>query len=175
MKVLFCFGTRPEVIKMAPVILEIKKRSLEVHICVTGQHREMLQQMLKVFSLQPDFDLDLMKPDQGLNELSGRILKKIDKVFEEVQPHLVLVQGDTTTATIVAQAAFNRKIKVAHIEAGLRTYQKYSPFPEEINRQLISKLATYHFTPTVKATKNLVSEGIDKLRSVSLVIRWLMP
>lgn len=162
MKILICFGTRPEVIKMAPVILEMKKKDLEVYICVTGQHREMLQQMLKVFSLKPDFDLDLMKPDQGLNELSGRIFKKIDKVFEKLQPDLVLVQGDTTSATIVAQAAFHRKIKIAHIEAGLRTYQRYSPFPEEINRQLISRLASYHFTPTSKATKNLITEGINK-------------
>jgi UDP-N-acetylglucosamine 2-epimerase (non-hydrolysing) len=161
-KYLFCFGTRPEVIKMAPVIQEMRKRKLEVLICVTGQHREMLEQMLKTFSLRPDFDLDLMKPDQSLNELSGRIFKKIDQVLEQAQPDLVLVQGDTTTATIVAQAAFHRKIKVAHIEAGLRTYQKYSPFPEEVNRQLISRLATYHFTPTSKATKNLVSEGIDR-------------
>ncbi|WPY97902.1 non-hydrolyzing UDP-N-acetylglucosamine 2-epimerase [Christiangramia sp. OXR-203] len=140
----------------------MKKRKMNVLICVTGQHREMMDQMLETFSLQPDFDLQLMEPDQSLNTLSGKIFSEIDKIFDNVEPDLVMVQGDTTTATIVAQAAFHRKIKVAHIEAGLRTYQRYSPFPEEINRQLITRLANYHFTPTSKATKNLVSEGIDQ-------------
>jgi len=161
-KYLFCFGTRPEVIKMAPVILEMKKRELEAKICVTGQHREMLFQMLEVFSLKPDRDLSLMKPDQTLNTLSGKIFLKMDEVFEQTAPDLVLVQGDTTTASIVAQAAFHRKINIAHIEAGLRTYQRYSPFPEEVNRQLISRLANYHFTPTSIATENLISEGINR-------------
>ena len=161
-KYLFCFGTRPEVIKMAPVILEMKKRKLDLKICVTGQHREMLLQMMEVFSLKPDFDLDLMEPDQTLNTLSGKIFLKMDDIFEKTTPDVVLVQGDTTTATIVAQAAFHRKIKTAHIEAGLRTHQRYSPFPEEMNRQLISRLANYHFTPTSTATENLISEGIDR-------------
>jgi UDP-N-acetylglucosamine 2-epimerase (non-hydrolysing) len=147
---------------MAPVIREMKERELSVQICVTGQHREMLQQMLDVFALKPDFDLSLMQADQSLNSLSARIFIEMDRVFKEVQPDIVLVQGDTTTATIVAQAAFHRKIKIAHIEAGLRTNQRYSPFPEEINRQLISRLANYHFTPTTIATKNLISEGIAK-------------
>ncbi|WP_298528023.1 non-hydrolyzing UDP-N-acetylglucosamine 2-epimerase [uncultured Christiangramia sp.] len=162
MKALFCFGTRPEVIKMAPVILEMRNKELDVVICVTGQHREMLQQMLEIFSLQPDFDLELMEANQSLNALSGRIFESMDKIFEEVIPDIVLVQGDTTTATIIAQAAFYKKIKIAHIEAGLRTYKKHSPFPEEINRQLISKLADYHFTPTSGATENLIAEGIDQ-------------
>ena len=127
-----------------------------------GQHREMLLQMLEIFSLKPDHDLNLMEPDQTLNTLSGKIFLKMDDIFEKTTPDVVLVQGDTTTATIVAQAAFHRKIKVAHIEAGLRTHQRYSPFPEEMNRQLISRLVNYHFTPTSKATENLISEGIDR-------------
>lgn len=160
MKYLVCFGTRPEVIKMAPVILELKNRGVNHTLCVTGQHREMLDQMLEVFSLTPDFDLNLMMPGQSLNSLSAAIFSEIDKVFDKVNPDVVLVQGDTTTANIIAQAAFHRRIKIAHIEAGLRTYEKYSPFPEEINRQIITKLATWHFTPTQKATENLLKEGV---------------
>ena len=147
---------------MAPIILEMKKRGVRYFLCATGQHREMLDQMLEVFSLKPDFDLSLMKPRQSLNGLSAAIFSEIDKVFDEVDPKVVLVQGDTTTANIIAQAAFHRQIKIAHIEAGLRTYQRYSPFPEEMNRQLISRLANYHFTPTSIATKNLISEGINR-------------
>ncbi|MFV8226691.1 non-hydrolyzing UDP-N-acetylglucosamine 2-epimerase [Christiangramia aquimixticola] len=145
---------------MVPVILEMRKRGLEPVLCTTAQHREMLDQMLEGFSLKPDFDLSLMKPGQSLNGLSSAIFSEIDKVFDKVDPEVVLVQGDTTTANIIAQAAFHRQIKVAHIEAGLRTYQKYSPFPEEINRQLISRLANWHFTPTTKATQNLLKEGV---------------
>ncbi len=137
-------------------------RGLQVVLCTTGQHREMLDQMLQVFQLKPDYDLNLMKSGQSLNLLSAEIFKEIDLVLDKEKPDLVLVQGDTTTASIIAQAAFYRKIRVAHIEAGLRTYQKYSPFPEEINRQLISRIATWHFTPTKKAAKNLFSEGIRK-------------
>jgi len=172
LKILLCFGTRPEAIKMAPVILEMKRRNLSFKVCVTAQHREMLDQVLEFFEIQPDYDLNLMKTGQSLNVLSANIFNTIDKVFDDwlglrqAQPDesldVVLVQGDTTTATIIAQAAFHRKIKVGHIEAGLRTYQKYSPFPEEINRQLISRISTWHFTPTQKATENLLNEGISK-------------
>jgi len=144
-------------------------------VCVTAQHREMLDQVLEFFEIVPDYDLNLMKSGQSLNVLSANIFNEIDKVFDDwlgvgqrqpglrqAQSDVVLVQGDTTTATIIAQAAFHRKIKVGHIEAGLRTYQKYSPFPEEINRQLISRISTWHFTPTQKATENLLNEGIGK-------------
>ena len=160
MKYLICFGTRPEVIKMAPIILEMERLGLHPVLCTTGQHREMLDQMLQVFRIEPHYDLVLMKAGQSLNSLSAEIFKEIDRVFDQEEPDVVLVQGDTTTATIIAQAAFHRKIDVGHIEAGLRTYQRYSPFPEEINRQLISRVATWHFTPTKKATENLLSEGI---------------
>ena len=162
MKYLICFGTRPEVIKMAPIILEMQGRGMQPLICTTGQHREMLDQMLKVFNLEPHYDLALMKAGQSLNSSSAEIFKEIDSVFDHEKPDVVLVQGDTTTANIIAQAAFHRKIRVAHVEAGLRTYQRYSPFPEEINRQLISRIATWHFTPTKKATENLLSEGIKE-------------
>ena len=161
MKYLICFGTRPEVIKMAPIISEMEGRGVQPVLCTTGQHREMLDQMLHVFELKPDYDLNLMKAGQSLNLLSAEIFKEIDVVLGKERPDVVLVQGDTTTANIIAQAAFHRKIRSAHIEAGLRTYHKYSPFPEEINRQLISKIATWHFTPTKKATENLLSEGIE--------------
>jgi len=162
LKYLICFGTRPEVIKMAPIILEMERRGLQPVLCTTGQHREMLDQMLQVFNLEPHYDLDLMKAGQSLNSLSAEIFKEIDNIFDYEKPDVVLVQGDTTTANIIAQAAFYRKIAVGHIEAGLRTYQRYSPFPEEINRQLISRIATWHFTPTKKANENLLSEGIKK-------------
>lgn len=162
MKYLICFGTRPEVIKMAPIIREMERRRLQPVLCTTGQHREMLDQMLKVFNLEPHYDLALMKAGQSLNSLSAEIFKEIDSIFDQEEPDVVLVQGDTTTANIIAQAAFHRKIRVAHVEAGLRTYQRYSPFPEEINRQLISRIATWHFTPTKKATENLLSEGIKE-------------
>tara|TARA_R100000935_G_C2838765_1_gene169772 strand:- start:3474 stop:4565 length:1092 start_codon:yes stop_codon:yes gene_type:complete len=156
---------------MAPVILEMKKRNISFKVCVTAQHREMLDQVLEIFNIQPDYDLDLMKVGQSLNLLSANIFNAIDRVFDDwlgetnVQSqsadlNVVLVQGDTTSATIIAQAAFHRNIRVGHIEAGLRTYKKNSPFPEEINRQVISRIATWHFTPTPKATENLLKEGI---------------
>jgi len=145
---------------MAPIIIEMRNRGLKPILCTTAQHREMLDQMLKVFDLKPDYDLDLMKGGQSLNSLGAAIFQAIDPILEKENPDLVLVQGDTTTANIIAQAAFHQKIKVAHVEAGLRTFQKYSPFPEEINRQIISRIATWHFTPTEKATENLVAEGV---------------
>jgi UDP-N-acetylglucosamine 2-epimerase (non-hydrolysing) len=177
MKILIVFGTRPEAIKMAPLYhalcnigllqaqtdhVEAHKSRFEVKVCVTAQHREMLDQVLDFFEIVPDYDLDLMQPNQTLNQLSAHILSKIDKVFIKEKPDLVLVHGDTTTSAIVALAAFHRGIKVGHIEAGLRTYNKQAPFPEEINRQITSRIADIHFTPTSQATQNLLSEGIAK-------------
>ena len=161
MKILLCFGTRPEAIKMAPLYHELKKHAiLEVKVCVTGQHREMLDQVLDFFEIIPNYDLDLMQPNQTLNGLSATILSEIDKVFADVKPNLVLVHGDTTTSSMVALAAVHRGVKVGHVEAGLRTYNKQAPFPEEINRQITSRIADIHFTPTTQATQNLLNEGI---------------
>ena len=162
MKILLCFGTRPEAIKMAPVIHELKKQKLDFKVCVTAQHREMLDQVLNFFELVPDYDLDLMQPNQTLNELSAKILKEIDLVLEKEQPELILVQGDTTSAAIVSLAAFHRRIKVGHVEAGLRTYNKAAPFPEEVNRQLTARIADLHFAPTTKAYSNLLKEQTPK-------------
>jgi len=160
MRILLCFGTRPEAIKMAPLYHQLKKNNFEVIVCVTAQHREMLDQVLDFFVIKPDYDLDLMQENQSLNGLSALILSKIDNVLKEVKPDLVLVHGDTTTSSIVALAAFHLGIKIGHVEAGLRTYNKKSPFPEEINRQLTSRIADLHFTPTTEATQNLLSENI---------------
>jgi UDP-N-acetylglucosamine 2-epimerase (non-hydrolysing) len=162
LKILVCFGTRPEAIKMAPVIQELKKQKLDFKVCVTAQHREMLDQVLDFFEIGPDHDLDLMQPNQSLNELSSKILKEIDRVLQKELPDVVLVQGDTTSATMVSLAAFHRRIKVGHIEAGLRTYNKTAPFPEEINRQLTARIADFHFAPTAKANSNLLKEQIPK-------------
>lgn len=162
--VLICIGTRPEAIKMAPVYFEFLKSGYHIKLCVTAQHRGLLDQVLDFFKIIPDFDLDLMTPNQTLNELSSRILKDIDKIFIENKIDLVLVHGDTTTSSVIALAAFNRKIKVAHIEAGLRTYNKYSPFPEEMNRQLTGRLADFHFAPGETASKNLKNEGVASNR-----------
>ena len=161
MKILICFGTRPEAIKMAPICLELKQRNIPFKLCVTAQHREMLDQVLDFFELIPDYDLDLMTPNQSLNELSARILKEIDVVFKKENFDIVVVHGDTTTSSMVALAAFHRNCKVAHVEAGLRTYNKQSPFPEEMNRQLTGRIADFHFAPTLKASKNLLKEGVE--------------
>ena len=158
--ILIVFGTRPEAIKMAPLYHELKKHNFDIKVCVTAQHREMLDQVLDFFEIIPDFDLNLMKPDQTLNGLSANILSKMDEVFRVAKPDLVLVHGDTTTSSMVALAAFHLGIKVGHVEAGLRTYNKEAPFPEEINRQLTSRIADIHFTPTEAATQNLLQEGI---------------
>jgi len=166
MKILLCFGTRPEAIKMAPICLELNKRKIPYKLCVTGQHREMLDQVLTFFELKPDYDLNLMKANQSLNELSARILKAIDIVFKKEHFDLVLVHGDTTTSSMVALAAFHRGIKVGHVEAGLRSYNKLSPFPEELNRQLTGRIADYHFSPTQKANDNLLNEGVDKSTTI---------
>lgn len=160
MKLLLCFGTRPEAIKMAPVIHELDRQKMVYEICLTAQHREMLDQVTDFFGIKPDYDLNLMKPGQHLNSLSATILSAMDEVLNKVGPDMVLVQGDTTTAFVVALAAYNRGIKVAHIEAGLRTYDLKAPFPEEGNRQLISRIASKHFAPTQMAKEYLLKEGI---------------
>jgi UDP-N-acetylglucosamine 2-epimerase (non-hydrolysing) len=160
MKILLCFGTRPEAIKIAPLYHELKKSNLDVKVCVTAQHREMLDQVLDFFQIVSNYDLDLMQSNQTLNSLSASILLKMNSVFADAKPDLVLVHGDTTTSSMVALAAFHSGIKVGHVEAGLRTYNKLAPFPEEINRQLTSRIADIHFTPTAAATQNLLNEGI---------------
>lgn len=157
----FIFGTRPEAIKLAPVILAAQRRAeFKVQICVTGQHREMLDQMLDLFSIRPDLDLQLMKPDQSLGELAGRSLAHITRTLSKLNPDFVLVQGDTTTVWAAAIAAFYQKIRIGHVEAGLRTADKLQPFPEEINRRIVSHVADYHFAPTDQARDNLLAEGI---------------
>lgn len=160
MRILLCFGTRPEAIKMAPLYHELQQNNFEVQVCVTAQHREMLDQVLDFFEIIPDYDLNLMQPNQTLNGLSARILSEMDAVLTKEQPDLVLVHGDTTTSAMVALASFHLGIKVGHIEAGLRTYNKQAPFPEEVNRQISSRIVDFHFTPTQQATQNLLKEGI---------------
>lgn len=163
MRVLCVFGTRPEAIKMAPVIKELEKYPdrFEVQICVTAQHREMLDQMLSLFEIAPDIDLNLMQPEQALPELTSRVLLTMTEVLKEERSDWVLIQGDTTTVMATALAAFYLRIPVGHIEAGLRTLDRYNPFPEEINRRVVSVLATYHFAPTKRAQERLIAEGVD--------------
>ncbi|WP_373056907.1 non-hydrolyzing UDP-N-acetylglucosamine 2-epimerase [Zunongwangia sp. H14] len=165
MKVFVCFGTRPEAIKMAPIIQSLRKYEVNHRICITAQHREMLDQVMEFFKIEPDFDLDLMKPGQNLNLLSADIFRSINEILLKEAPEIVLVQGDTTTAFIIAMAAFNSGIRIGHIEAGLRTYNKNSPFPEEANRQMISRIADFHFVPTKKSGDNLLREmiSVDKI------------
>ena len=167
-KVMLVFGTRPEAIKMAPLVKVLQKRSedFQTIICVTAQHREMLDQVLDIFNISPDYDLDIMKKDQDLYDITIRILNGMRDVLRKVQPDLVLVHGDTTTATVAALAAFYQQIPVGHVEAGLRTYDIYSPWPEEMNRQLIGRIATYHFTPTFYSKKNLLLEGVCENRII---------
>lgn len=160
-KVLFSFGTRPEAIKMAPLIQCLKQDSrFEVKVLVTAQHREMLDQVLEAFNIDTDFDLNLMQKNQSLNKLSANILNSMDEVYEKYKPHIVLVHGDTLSAFVVAQSAFYNQIDIGHIEAGLRTYNLKSPWPEEGNRQLISKIANLHFAPTELAALCLEEEKI---------------
>ncbi len=161
-KILFIFGTRPEAIKMAPVIKKFRKYPDEfsVKICVTAQHREMLNQVLEFFKITADYDLNLMQKDQTLYDITSQGIKKLENVLSQCQPDMIFVQGDTTTSFIGALAGFYEKIKVAHIEAGLRSNDKFAPFPEEINRKLISHIADFHFSPTIQAEKNLINEGI---------------
>jgi UDP-N-acetylglucosamine 2-epimerase (non-hydrolysing) len=159
-KILIVFGTRPEAIKMSPIIHELKK-SHEVSVCVTAQHREMLDQVLNIFDITPKYDLDVMRPNQDLFDLTSRVLNGLKTVLIEDSPNLVIVHGDTTTSMASSLAAFYMNIPVAHVEAGLRTYKLNSPFPEEINRQLVSRIAHINFAPTEKARQNLLSEGIE--------------
>lgn len=160
-RILTVFGTRPEAIKMAPLVLELKKRTdlFETVVCVSGQHREMLQQVLEVFGIEPDYDLEIMKPGQTLTDITTEVLLRLGGVLEEVKPDILLVHGDTTTSFAAALAAFYRGIPIGHVEAGLRTYNLRSPFPEEFNRQGTGLLADFHFAPTQKARENLLKEG----------------
>lgn len=162
-KVMLVFGTRPEAIKMAPLVKEFQKEfaNFETIICVTGQHREMLDQVLHLFEIKPDYDLNIMKQGQDLYDITTRVLLGMRDVLKQVQPDIVLVHGDTTTSTATALAAFYQQIPVGHVEAGLRTHDIYSPWPEEINRQITGRIATYHFAPTSLSRKNLLNEGVS--------------
>ena len=163
-KLLFIFGTRPEAIKMAPLIRQFKKKRdrFNVLICVTAQHREMLDQVLNFFELTPDYDLNLMKPNQSLFDVTAEGLKGLERVLHHAEPDIVFIQGDTTTAFVGALAAYYAKKRIAHIEAGLRSGDKSSPFPEEANRILAGHLSDFHFAPTERAKRNLLKEGIQK-------------
>ena len=159
-KILVVFGTRPEAIKLAPVIKALKaEKTFEMIVCSTGQHREMLRQVTDLFSIQIDNDLDLMKPNQTLYDITASSLLRMDSVLEKYKPDVVVVQGDTTTAFVSALAAFYKKIKVAHVEAGLRSYDIFHPYPEEANRRFISVVSNYNFAPTVESKQNLLNEG----------------
>lgn len=162
-KVMLVFGTRPEAIKIAPLVKEFQKqpKRVETVVCVTGQHREMLDQVLKIFDIKPDYDLNIMKQGQDLYDVTARVLTGMRDVLKEVKPDVVLVHGDTTTSTAAALAAFYQQIPVGHVEAGLRTHNIYSPWPEEMNRLLTGRLATYHFSPTPLSRNNLIKESVD--------------
>ncbi|MBQ3527631.1 MAG: UDP-N-acetylglucosamine 2-epimerase (non-hydrolyzing) [Clostridia bacterium] len=161
-KVLSVFGTRPETIKMAPLVKELESRpEIESIICVTGQHRQMLDQVLSAFDIKPHYDLDIMKDGQTLTDITVRVLEGMNGVIKEVEPDIVLVHGDTSTAFASAMSAFYNRVPIGHVEAGLRTYNKYSPYPEEINRQFIGTVADMNFSPTEKSKQNLINEGKD--------------
>ena len=163
MKVLFVFGTRPEGIKMAPIIKEIQKRkNLECYTCVTGQHREMLDQVLEIFDIKPDYDLNIFKKGQSLTDVTTKTLLGLEGILDELKPDILLVQGDTTTVFAAALAAFYKKIKIGHVEAGLRSGNLYSPYPEEANRKLTGVISNYHFAPTESNRQNLIREGYDE-------------
>ena len=163
MKVLFVFGTRPEGIKMAPIIKEIQKRkNLECYTCVTGQHREMLDQVLEIFDIEPDYDLNIFKKGQSLTDVTTKTLLGLEGILDELKPDILLVQGDTTTVFAAALAAFYKKIKIGHVEAGLRSGNLYSPYPEEANRKLTGVISNYHFAPTESNRQNLIREGYDE-------------
>ena len=163
MKILSVFGTRPEAVKMAPVVQQLTQTpGVESRVCVTAQHRQMLDQVLTLFDIKPNYDLDLMRDDQSLADLSAAIFTHLDPVLTDFQPDWVLVQGDTTTVTITSLLAYYRRIKVGHVEAGLRTHDKWQPFPEEINRRVAGVIADLHFAPTKLAKKNLLNEGIPE-------------
>ena len=161
-KIMLVFGTRPEAIKMAPLVKEFQKypEQFQTIVCVTGQHREMLDQVLHIFEITPDYDLNIMKQGQDLYDVTARVLTGMRDVLKETNPDIVLVHGDTTTSTAAAWAAFYQQIPVGHVEAGLRTHDIYSPWPEEMNRQITGRIATYHFSPTPLSRQNLLDEGI---------------
>lgn len=162
-KVMTVFGTRPEAIKMAPLVKELKKRKeVECIVCVTAQHREMLDQVLETFDIVPDYDLNIMQKGQTLTDITVRALKGLEDVIKEVKPNIVLVHGDTTTTFAGALAAFYNQTDIGHVEAGLRTYDKYSPYPEEMNRQMVSSLSDMNFAPTKLSANNLIKEGKKK-------------
>ena len=163
-KIMLVFGTRPEAIKMAPLVKEFQKypERFKTIVCVTGQHREMLDQVLRIFEITPDYDLNIMKQGQDLYDVTARVLLGMRDVLKEAQPDVVLVHGDTTTSTAAALAAFYQQIPVGHVEAGLRTHNIYSPWPEEMNRQITGRIAMYHFAPTPLSKQNLLSEGVDE-------------
>lgn len=163
-KIMLVFGTRPEAIKMAPLVKEFQKYSdkFETVVCVTGQHREMLDQVLHIFEITPDYDLNIMKQGQDLYDVTARVLTGMRDVLKEVKPDIVLVHGDTTTSTAAALAAFYQQIPVGHVEAGLRTHNIYSPWPEEMNRQITGRIATYHLSPTPLSKQNLLAEGVKE-------------
>jgi len=186
LRIAFIFGTRPEAIKMAPVIKRLKESpGFRPVTIVTAQHREMLDQVLDVFSIHPDYDLDIIRPRQSLAEITARAVERLDTILAETRPDYVLVQGDTTTTFVGALAAFYNKIPVGHVEAGLRTNQKYYPFPEEINRHLTSVVADVHFAPTAQSRDNLLTEGIPETKiwvtgntvidALQDVLRWSRP
>ena len=159
-KVMTVFGTRPEAIKMAPLVKELQKRqNIQTIVCVTAQHRQMLDQVLETFQIIPDYDLDIMKQGQTLSQITSRVLIGLEQVIQKEQPDLVLVHGDTTTTYAGALAAYYQQVAIGHVEAGLRTYCKYSPFPEEMNRQMVGVMADYHFAPTELSKENLLKEG----------------
>lgn len=163
-KIMLVFGTRPEAIKMAPLVKEFQKHpdKFETIVCVTGQHREMLDQVLEIFDIKPDYDLNIMKQGQDLYDVTARVLTGMRDVLKEAQPDVVLVHGDTTTSTAAALASFYQQIPVGHVEAGLRTHNIYSPWPEEMNRQITGRIAEYDFAPTPLSRANLLAEGVDE-------------
>ena len=164
-KIMLVFGTRPEAIKMCPLVNELKRREdFETVVCVTGQHRQMLDQVLETFEVIPDYDLSIMKDKQTLFDITTNILNKIKSVLEKEQPDVVLVHGDTSTTFVTALACYYFQIPVGHVEAGLRTYNIYSPYPEEFNRQAVSIISQYNFAPTEKSKENLIKEGRDASR-----------
>lgn len=161
-KILLVFGTRPEAIKMAPLVKVLQtSKNIEVRVCVTGQHKEMLEQVLKIYNIYPDYNLEIMSKNQTLSNITVKIINGLEDVFKTFFPNLVLVHGDTTTALATALVSFYNKIEIGHVEAGLRTYNISSPFPEEANRQLISKISKWHFAPTQTTYDNLIKESID--------------
>src|SRR5699024_6009231 len=164
-KIMVVFGTRPEAIKMAPLVKALKKdKILNPIVVVTAQHREMLDQVLETFDIEPDYDLNLMKKGQTLSSITSSALIGLEDVIKEVEPDMILVHGDTTTTFVGALAAFYQQVDIGHVEAGLRTYQKYAPYPEELNRQMTTKLADLHFAPTDLARNNLIEENIEENR-----------